>query len=93
VIEGIPLGVTQLGAGGLLGIGIILVLTGRLLWHKVAEQMIAAVRAENERLWIALTAQQEINRQYAETARDTEESIKTITLLVRAIPRKEQETP
>ena len=90
MIEGIPLDAGQVGAGGLLVVVIVLILTGRLVWHKILDRLVADKTAENERLWVALTAQQEINRHYAESARDTVESLETITMLVRALPRKEE---
>lgn len=82
----IPAWAAALTAPGLLAITVLLVLTGRLLWHRIAERMLADKTQEAQQWREAFQAQQEINRAHAEAQQDVTAALDTITALIRALP-------
>ena len=66
-MDGIPVWASDLSAGALVTIIVLLVLTGRLIWHKVVEKMIDAVNRQLEEATEAGREQREINRHLVET--------------------------
>lgn len=89
MLDGIPIG--DLSPWGLVGIAVVLILLGRLIPRKTHEDAVGAKAQENERLWTALTAQQEINREHAEQAKRAADSLDVALALIRALPRPRSE--
>lgn len=86
MLEGLPAWLPEVGPWGLVSAFVLLIFFGLLIPRRVHRDTIASYQAaldvkveENERLWVAITAQQELNRQHAETARDTADALDVIT--------------
>lgn len=86
----IPTWASDVGAAGLLGIAILLILTGRLIWHGIADRIIAMKTQEAEDWHAAYVEQREMNRIYAETLPKLADGQEVIVKVLDSLPKPEK---
>lgn len=88
----IPAWAGDMGAAGLLAVAILLILTGRLLWHGVADRMLAMKQQEADDWRKAHAEQVERNRILAETLPKIVDGQEVIVKVLDSLPRPEKTT-
>ena len=79
-----------MGAAGLLGLAILLILTGRLIWHGIAERMLAMKEKESEDWREAYLEQRERNAILINTLPKLADGQEVIVKVLDSLPKPEQ---